>query len=252
MEDLLAKFYGKPESEGGSDAPRPDESTPQPERDPQHNPQLGQRVSLVETQLLQIAKAQQTILARLDTMIEQQDSQPAPQHEPPPPPKQAWRPAWKEPRPEPPPPPQPEPDEFIGEGDGTPITWDPVNETLDAMDDVSEDGPSQQERPTRRDGPKRACTICGRQFPLSQGKMAPSSRYGPETLHCPKCYSTHQDKRKTQIAIGVVGLVIVGIIVLAAAISRSSKKSSSMNRHQTSPTPVTPHIPTHPRFPIRR
>ena len=262
MEDLLAKFYGKPESEGSSDAPRPDESTPQPERDPQHNPQLEQRVSLVETQLLQMAKSQQTILARLDTMIEQQESQPAPQHEPPPPPKQAWRPAWKEPRPEPPPPPKP--DESIGEGEGTPLNWDPINNTLHAMDDVSDDpidhkpweDPSQQEQPEGRrrsdDGPKRACTICGRQFPLSQGKMAPSSRYGPETLHCPKCYSTHQDKRKTQIAIGVVGLVIVGIIVLAAAISRSSKKSSSMNRHQTSPTPVTPHIPTHPRFPIRR
>jgi len=33
MEDLFEKFYGKPDSEGSSDAPRPDESTTQPQRE---------------------------------------------------------------------------------------------------------------------------------------------------------------------------------------------------------------------------
>lgn len=271
MEDLLAKFYGNSESEGSADAPRPGESAAQPERDPQHNPQLEQRVSLVETQLLQIAKAQQAILARLDTMIGQHPSQPAPQQEPPPAPRQAWRPAWKEPRPEPQPEPQyewpsvpttshPEPDESIGDGEGTPILWDPVNKTLHAMDDASEDDfvdhkpwedPAQQERGRgSTNGPKRTCTICGRQFPMRKGHMARSTQHGPETLHCPKCYSEHQAKRKTQIVVSVVIVVVIGFILLVTTIAGVSRSKRANNTPHMD-FPARPTAPTrHPNYPF--
>ena len=234
MEDLLAKFYGKPKSEGSTDAPRPDESAAQLEPDPQ----LEQRVSLVETQLLQIAKAQQTILSRLDTMIEQQESQQAPppapkqQQEPPPVPRQAWRPAWKEPRPEPPPEPQyewppvpptshPEPDESIGDGEGTPILWDSVHQTLQTMDDASEDDPWQQELEARRERwakkPKRTCASCGRRIPLRNLRTANSVWGGPETLVCPRCYEEHkQQVVQKKVTIGAVVFGIVVLLFIAA------------------------------------
>ena len=66
MEDLFEKFYGKPESEGSSDAPPPGEPD-------DRMAQVEQRVGRVETQLRQIAKAQQTILSRLDSIPDQQE-----------------------------------------------------------------------------------------------------------------------------------------------------------------------------------
>ena len=179
-------------------------------------------------------------------MIEQQESQQAPppepkqQQEPPPVPRQAWRPAWKEPRPEPPPEPQyewppvpptshPEPDESIGDGEGTPILWDSVHQTLQTMDDASEDDfvdhkpwedPAQQERGRgSTNGPKRTCTICGRQFPMHRDKMARATQHGPETLHCPKCYSAQQTVRTTRIAIAVAILGVLGVILLIDALA---------------------------------
>jgi hypothetical protein len=68
MEDLFEKFYGKPESEGSSDAPPPPPSEPD-----DRVVQVEQRVGRVETQLLQIAKAQQTILSRLDSIPDRQE-----------------------------------------------------------------------------------------------------------------------------------------------------------------------------------
>jgi hypothetical protein len=256
MEDLLAKFYGKSESEGSSGASGPDESAPglESEQRLEHGQQLAQRVGLVESQLLQMAKAQQTILARLDTMIEQQDSQPAapqsppptPKHpqEPPPAPQQAWRPAWKEPRPEP----QPKPDESIGEGEGTPLSWDPINKTLHTMDDASDDGPSQQERSEdqRRSShdPKRTCTICGRQFSMKMGKMARASKHGPETLHCPNCYERYRGRRQISIICFVAFVVILVLVWIFAEVAENRQKARRREKIDiTIPMPVSHDMP---------
>jgi hypothetical protein len=229
MEDLFEKFYGKPKSEGSSDPP-PSESV-------DRVAQVEQRVGLVETQLLQMAKAQQTILSRLDTMIDQQKSQPAPPQTPPPAPQQEqeppqvpqqeWRPAWQEPRPKrslrtsrttnP---------QAPSSDDETPIMWDTVNQRLHTMDDVNDDpidhtpwdDPSQQERPARgrrSARPKRTCTICGRQFPMHKGKMARATPHGPETLQCPECYGKYRDERRFRtivlVAVGIVAMVIISL-----------------------------------------
>jgi hypothetical protein len=207
MEDLFEKFYGKPESEGSSDAPPPSESV-------DRMAQVEQRVGLVETQLLQMAKAQQTILSRLDTMIDQQTAQPEPQRE--------WQPVPPPSQPEP----QPEPDESIPDGDGTPIIWDPVDQRLHTMDDVNDDSidhqpwedSSEQEPETRgrrSARPKRTCTICGRQFPMHKGKMARATPHGPETLQCPECYGKYRDERRFRtivlVAVGIVAMVIISL-----------------------------------------
>lgn len=81
MEDLFEKFYGKPESEGSSPPPVSGDPAGRPEQ----GPQFEQRLCLVETQLLEIAKAQQTMLSRLDTMAGQHPEQPKQEQEPPPP-----------------------------------------------------------------------------------------------------------------------------------------------------------------------
>jgi hypothetical protein len=255
MEDLLAKFYGKPESEGSSGAPVADESASQLEAEQrlEHGQPLEQRVGLVETQLLQMARAQQAILARLDTMIEQQDSQPSPpelQHtpsqEPPPPPKPAWRPAWKDPRPER----QPKP-KAPRSDDGTPLAGDPVNKMLHSLDDASEDVPPAKGHSA--DKHMRACTICGRQFPQHKGKMARSSQHGPETLHCPKCYSAHQATRTTRTAILVAVFGVLGVIFLIATLSGRSGRSEPTNNPPRIDFPTLPASPTpHPRFPVPR
>jgi hypothetical protein len=265
MEDLLAKFYGKPESEGSAGVPGPDEAAPrlEPESQPEHSQQLGQRVGLLESQLLQMAKAQQAILSRLDTMIDQQESQPAPQesqqqYEPPPAPKQAWRPAWKEPRPEPQPKPQ-----APSSDDDTPLVWDHI------LDDASEDDsidhkpwndPSQQERPSRRkrsaDTPTRTCTICGRQFPLHKGKMVRATGSGPSTLHCPQCFSAHQTARTPRIAIRIAVLGVLGVIFLITMLTLSNKSKPTNNPPRmdfpTRPTSVPPQQFPVKRFPVRR
>jgi hypothetical protein len=240
MEDLLAKFYGKPESEGSSPVPVPSG----PADPPEQSQPLEQRVSLIETQLLQMAKAQQAILSRLDTMIDQQPVQPAPQQEPPPAPRQVWRPAWKEPRPEP----QPE-RQVPSSDDGTPLIWDPVNKMLHSLGDASDDEPSDKGHSAGKH--MRTCTICGRQFPLHKGHMARSTQHGPETLHCPKCYSAHQAKRNTQIIGAVVIVVVIGFILLVVAVANVSSRSKTTNSppRMELPTRPTPHTP-HPRFPV--
>ena len=203
MEDLLAKFYGKPESKGSSDAPMPSESDDRLAK-------VEQRVGQVETQLLEISKAQQTILSRLDTMIDQHPSQPAPQHE--------WQSV--------PPISQPKPAEFIVKK-GTPETRDPINNTLHAMDDVSEDGPSQQEQETRRDRwskkPKQTCTSCGRRIPLQNLRLTNMGLSlanlicgGPETLVCTRCYEEHKQKVvQKKMTIGAVTFGIIVFLIMA-------------------------------------
>jgi len=204
MEDLLAKFYGKPESKGSSDAPPPSESD-------DRLAQVEQRVGLVETQLLEISKAQQTILSRLDTMIDQYPSQPAPQQE------------WQHV----PPASNPKPAEFIVKK-GPPATRDPINNTLHAMDDVSEEELSQQKMQARRERwskqPKRTCSSCGRQVPLQKLRMANLDLRlanlflgGPETLVCPRCYEEH--KQKVVQKKFTIGAVTFGIIVLLLIVS---------------------------------
>jgi predicted nucleic acid-binding Zn ribbon protein len=207
MEDLIEKFYGKPESEGSSDAP--------PSEPVDRVTQVEQRIGLVETQLLQMARAQQAILARLDTMIDQQAAQPEPQHE------------WKRV----PPPlkrePQPEPGELIAD-EGTPLAWDLNNKTLQAMDEGSEDAlvarkpwwddPSQQERPEGQrgstHGPTRTCVTCGREFPMKMDKMAGATHDGPGSLRCPRCHEENRKRRNSMLIMFFVGLVVLFLIAL--------------------------------------
>jgi hypothetical protein len=166
MEDLLAKFYGKPALKGSSPTPVPDESAPQsePEPQPQHNPQLEQRVSHIESQLQEIAETQQTILSRLD-----QAPEPAW--------RAAWhalRKAWKEFRPEP---------GKLWSDDGTPLRWDSVHRTLHIMDDASEARPPVNKHSDRKI--KCTCTICGRRIGLRCAQMARATLRSPESIHCP-------------------------------------------------------------------
>jgi hypothetical protein len=226
MEDLLAKFYGKPESEGSSDAPVPDDRV-------DRLAQVEQRVGLIETQLLQIAKAQQTILSRLDTVIEQQELPQAWQQVPPlsrpePQPQHEWQQVPPSSRPEP----QPEPDESIGDGEGTPLMWDSGNKMLHTMDDASGDDPidrkpwddpAEQELATRRkrwaNKPMRACASCGRRLPLRNLKAAYPVWCGPETLVCPRCYEEHKQKLvQKKVTIGAVTFGLIVLLFIAASV----------------------------------
>ena len=195
MEDLLEKFYGKSASKGSAGAPVPDESAPQPEPEPQpqHDQQLEQRVSLIETQLQQMAEAQQTILSRLDTELQQA-------------PKQTWRTAWlalrtawKEL--------QPEPGELWSD-DGTPLRWDRANRRLHIMDDAGEDVPSVKKRSARKI--KCTCTICGRRIRLRDAHMARVTQRSPESIHCPRCYAKNrQARQRAYVMAGVVAVVLL-------------------------------------------
>ena len=200
MEDLLAKFYGKPALKGSTGAPVPDESVPQPEPEPQpqHDPQLEQRLSLVETQLQQMAEAQQTILSRLDT-----ESQQAP--------TLVWQTAWhalctawKEL--------QPEPGELWSD-DGTPLRWDRANRKLHIMDDASEAVPAAKKHSDSKT--KCTCAICGRRIGLRSAQLARATQRSPESIHCPRCYAKNRQAR--QRAYAMAGVAVFALLIIIAS-----------------------------------